>query len=416
MICVKGFTPHQRATFERICQLSQTGVLSMMRQFLVRKYGQDNVIATNSYIVAEGDLPVALIAHADTVFRTPPEEFFYDADKCVMWSPDGMGADDRAGIYAIVQIVSAGFLPHIIITTDEESGCIGATKLVKKYNEYPFDELKFMIELDRRGTDDSVYYECGNTKFQKFIDGFGFTLNYGTLSDISVLGPFWDVAAVNFSIGYVDEHSKSEHLYVNAFWRTVNRVKKILEYVKDHRLEIPEYEYKEVTYGYGRGYHYGYYNYDDNYTGWSWNDDGYSLTPTAKNSPLMKGYAQCGVCGDVDHQYNLLEIFYDTNKAMDMCNDCYSRAYELIEWCSECKAGWYLTEEERAWIETNGRNNWKCRNCGGVHGIERSVGESKQSDSALAGLGASGLEHSANQGGVAKCEKQIHDIHEWSGL
>ena len=42
--------------------------------------------------------------------------------KNVMISPDGLGADDRAGVFMIMNIVKAGFRPHVIFTTDEE-GC-----------------------------------------------------------------------------------------------------------------------------------------------------------------------------------------------------------------------------------------------------------------------------------------------------
>ena len=162
------FTPREKDAFERICKLRQNGILSMMRQFLARKYGRENVISTPAYLIAKGEIPVAIIAHADTVFKTPPVEFFYDKDKNVMWSPDGLGADDRAGIFAITKIVSSGLRPHVIITTDEECGCIGSTKLIHKYKEHPFDSLKFMIQLDRRGVEDSVYYDCANEEFEKF--------------------------------------------------------------------------------------------------------------------------------------------------------------------------------------------------------------------------------------------------------
>ena len=172
----RTFTKRERSTFEQICKLKQNGVLTMMRQFLVRQYGRGNVIINPAYIIATGEIPVALVAHADTVFKVPPSLFFYDQEANVMWSPDGMGADDRAGIFSMIKIINSGLKPHIIITTDEESGCIGANKLVTKYNDHPFNELKFIIQLDRRGTEDSVYYDCANPEFEKFINTFLYQL------------------------------------------------------------------------------------------------------------------------------------------------------------------------------------------------------------------------------------------------
>ena len=111
--------------------------------------------------------------------------------------------------------------------------------------KHPFDDLKFLIELDRRGDNDSVYYECANDEFEQFINPFGFETAYGTLSDISALAPMWGIAAVNFSIGYRDEHSHEERLYVNSMFATIEKVKDILEYIYEFRGEV---EYVVFTY------------------------------------------------------------------------------------------------------------------------------------------------------------------------
>lgn len=55
-----------------------------------------------------------------------------------MWSPQLLGSDDRAGVYAIIQIIEAGYKPHVIFTTDEEIGAVGAQKLIEDFPECPF--------------------------------------------------------------------------------------------------------------------------------------------------------------------------------------------------------------------------------------------------------------------------------------
>ena len=152
-----SFTNKERAIYENICHLNERSVLAYMKDLLTSKYGKESVIATHAYVVAIGDIPVALVAHADTVFKTVPrlEKFFYDQEADVIWNPDGAGADDRAGIYSISYILRKTKLrPHIIITTGEESGCIGASKLALSMHTFPAD-LRFMIQLDRRGEKDS---------------------------------------------------------------------------------------------------------------------------------------------------------------------------------------------------------------------------------------------------------------------
>mgnify|MGYP002508472230 FL=1 len=79
--------------FERLVSLSQKEMHKAMTQYLRAKY--ESVIVTKDYIVAEGKIPIALVAHMDTVFKTPVSNLYYDQRKGVLWSPEGLGADDR---------------------------------------------------------------------------------------------------------------------------------------------------------------------------------------------------------------------------------------------------------------------------------------------------------------------------------
>jgi hypothetical protein len=209
-----------------LCNLNQADLKTVLHNFLLSNY--EKVINTNEYLIAEGTLPICLVAHLDTVFKQTPHEIFYDKEQQVMWSPEGLGADDRAGVYAILSIINEGYKPSIVFTTDEEIGAFGALKLIEDYPECPFPNLKAIIELDRRGEKDCVFYECDNPDFEVYIQQFGFIPNIGSFSDISVIAPEWGVAAVNLSVGYIDEHSFNERLYVKHLETTIERVKAIL--------------------------------------------------------------------------------------------------------------------------------------------------------------------------------------------
>ena len=82
--------------------LSQESMSRTMTSYLKKKY--KNVISTKDYVMAQGEIPIALVAHMDTVFKKPATRVYYDKEQGVMWSPDGLGADDRAGIFAILNI------------------------------------------------------------------------------------------------------------------------------------------------------------------------------------------------------------------------------------------------------------------------------------------------------------------------
>ena len=218
---------------KKIFSLNQNQLLNILSSTLKTKYGKQNIIKTKDYIIAKGSIPICLVAHLDTVFPFPPNIIYYDKEQNVMWSPEGLGADDRAGVFAILKILQRNYLPHIIFTTNEELGCVGTFALISKYKKNPFNKLKYIIELGRQGKKDSVYYECDNEKFKKYINNFGFIEKSGSFSDISVLGEAWGIAAVNLSIGYYNEHSHIETLNIHEMFLTINKVCEMLKQSKN---------------------------------------------------------------------------------------------------------------------------------------------------------------------------------------
>lgn len=219
-----------------LCGLNQDILQVVLQKFLITKGYK--VVIKDEYLYAEGTDPVCLVAHLDTVFKQLPSEIYYDKEQHVMWSPQGLGADDRAGIYAILQIVNDGYKPTIVFCKDEEVGGLGAQALVEDMPECP-TELKMIIELDRQGMDDCVFYDCDNPDFERYIQQFGFTPDMGSFSDISFIAPEWKVAAVNLSVGYMNEHTYCETLYTNWLEDTIAKVETILDSIGD----MPSFEY-----------------------------------------------------------------------------------------------------------------------------------------------------------------------------
>lgn len=283
--------------FERLVSLTQKGMHEAMTQFLRAKY-KNNVIVTKDYIVALGDIPIALVAHMDTVYKTPVVDLYYDQRKGVLWSPQGIGADDRAGIFAIMKIIQSGLRPAVILTTDEEKGGLGATVLGSK--ECPIPSLKYMIQLDRHGTNDCVFYECFNEDFYDYVESFGFCEAYGSFSDISFLMPQWNVCGVNLSVGYEDEHSVEETLHIAPLFDTIRKVQEMLS-----EDDIPNFEYDEMI-----------------FTG----------SPKWWKSAVMYGQ-HCGKCKKLYSEYELFPVLGLDRKTKFYCPDC---IVGTVEWCDYC--------------------------------------------------------------------------------
>ena len=383
------FTPKERRTFQNICHLTERGVLAMMADFLRTKY--DNVISTPNYIMAIGTIPVALVAHADTVFKTVPslENFFYDTEKNCIWNPDGMGADDRAGVFAILTVLRTTKLrPHVIITTGEEIGAIGAGKMIAHYPMFPAD-LNFMIQLDRRGMQDSVYYDCDNIDFEDYINQFGFTTNWGSFSDISVLAPMWRVAAVNLSIGYLDEHQEIERLFVGAMFDTIGKVIQILE---DQQNKPQFFQYVEAAYSYywrageesyashcARAYAPGWDDEDDDFYG-AWNNHSVVADPLPAVEP---GKHNCTFCAKVGKEEDMIPLHFGSMSGSSeykywTCLDCFSNHANNIVFCNKCGHGYYLGSQTLKLIDPK---TFICGDCKNESAEKvQSIGDSESSE------------------------------------
>lgn len=327
MLYLKTLNPNEQNTIEKLFQLPQSSMMKIMRDYLKMKY--NNIVATKDYIVAIGDTPIALVAHADTVFKQLPTHIFYDKEKNVMISPEGLGADDRAGIFAIVTLLKSEYRPTIIITTDEEKGGLGAQALVRHMPNPP-TELKYIIQLDRQGSTDCVFYNCDNSDFEEYVETFGFLTNFGSFSDISIICPAWKIAGVNLSIGYYDEHTKSETLYIGQMFSTINKVRLMLKDAKTAEFfkYIPSKRKSLWNY---------YYPIEDDY------DPSYGISPESWEK-YMTARRKCDVCGEYDYDYNMFPVKTKLGKTAYVCLDCIANE-PMVQWCDDCGEA-FLDEKE----------------------------------------------------------------------
>lgn len=221
--------------------------------------GYKDIYATENYVYAKGEIPILLVAHCDTVHKEQPSIILFDYKQQMMWSPEGIGGDDRCGVIAIFEIIK-DLKPYVLFTQDEEIGGLGAIEFCK---EQKLDKIKFAIEIDRRGNNQAVFYDCGNKELQDYIcNNYKFDLEYGSFTDVCVIGATYNIGIVNLSAGYYNEHQKIEFIYFPALYNTINKVKKIL---KDESSEY--YDYQEIKYIYNyAGKFEDYYDYDIRYT------------------------------------------------------------------------------------------------------------------------------------------------------
>ena len=173
-----------------------------------------------------------LVAHVDTVWDRRHgcmrrKRLFHDRAAGVFWSPDGLGADDRAGVYAVTELHAlTGCMA--LLTDGEERGATGAAEAVGIMEQYLRDAA-FFVEIDRRGYGEMVFYNNEPPEFRDKIRRFGFHEKHGSFSDVSILGPALEIPAVNVSAGYHREHSPGEYLREKQLRETIRKVLNIVQ-------------------------------------------------------------------------------------------------------------------------------------------------------------------------------------------
>ena len=187
-------------------------------------------ISQKGFLYAPGKVPVLLVAHLDTVHCEPPSIICYSKDGRYIMSPQGIGGDDRAGVYMILQILRRVNC-HVLFCEDEESGGRGAKAFTKSGIKV---DVHYIIELDRKGDNDAVYYGCTNWAFMEFVREFGFEEACGSFSDISILAPYLKTAAVNLSTGYYNAHRTHELIDREVMAANVERIIEMVMTPTDH--------------------------------------------------------------------------------------------------------------------------------------------------------------------------------------
>ena len=237
--------------FIKICRFPQKN----LKQYLVReieKYGYTSIVGDGFVYARSANCPVLLTAHMDTVHKEPVKDFYeFKTEKNgrnvhIISSPQGIGGDDRCGIYMILHILRETDLrPALLFCEDEEIGGVGSNKFCSTGYHEELCDLKFFIELDRANANDLVFYDDDNVDFHTWCeDQTGYRENFGSFSDISNLSPATGVSSVNVSCGYYNAHTLREEVIVEEMMDSILMTEKLLTAAQDEKLEV--FEYVEV--------------------------------------------------------------------------------------------------------------------------------------------------------------------------
>ena len=212
-------------------------------------------------IIGRGNKPKPMLCvHLDTINTHYSQKGLYDYDimydiskDMLKLTPDSkascLGGDDRAGVWIAIQML-ADMLPEtewkydIGFFKDEEIGCIGSTHYSTYLRDYAPSNINTTcyIGLDRKsgnGLHEIATYGYDNESLISTFVSLGYTPAYGSVTDASNLAG--EVACINLSVGYDNEHTNAEVLYLSC-------MKYTLEVLKRVELEDKYYEAEEDIY------------------------------------------------------------------------------------------------------------------------------------------------------------------------
>ena len=193
-----------------------------------------------------GDAPVLLLsAHMDVKDSSGEGKAILREENLLRREGGILGADDRAGIAAIINTIDMvkqykiACNLKVAFTVREETHKEGA----KQINESFFEGITFAVSLDRRGETDIVVRSDGIeycpeteagfiTEISKKLwnnNDFHYKPVAGSSSDLAVWSQL-GIPSVNLSVGYSDEHTETESLNLDAWHRVQELLLEIITY------------------------------------------------------------------------------------------------------------------------------------------------------------------------------------------
>ena len=226
-------------------------------EYLLKELGQytaDIVTDNDNYIFCSFGYknPVMLVAHMDTCndssqglfqygynykkAQADPKKMITKANNIIRVESRGndcLGADDRAGVSAILTLLrnckkNKIPLPPVLFTNYEESGGIGVDRFIKEI-EMDSSKINLMVEIDREGVSQYVTYHTVDREVDDYVQSFGFHEKTGCYSDIMDLTDYYMIPSVNVSAGYYNQHSSREYLVLDELDLTCTRLLKMLD-------------------------------------------------------------------------------------------------------------------------------------------------------------------------------------------
>lgn len=247
LLDIPGSTGHEELVGEHLMTILKNRLDSLWMDESGNVLGELNIpVRRNQFST------ILLSAHQDVYDCTGEGKEIIKQGNKLRRNGGVLGADDRAGIAAIINTIDIlkqyqiGCHLKVVFTVHEERGQEGANAIEKSF----FDGVDFAVSMDRKGETDIVVrahrgYEYCKEKQTQFItllsewlwkdSQYHYQPGTGGVSDLIVWSQL-DIPSVNLSIGYFNEHTSNEYLNLEAWHRAQDL---LLELIANKSGQLP---------------------------------------------------------------------------------------------------------------------------------------------------------------------------------
>lgn len=361
---------------------------------ILTKLGYIVVYVEDSYVFGHhptsAESKLMLVSHMDTVRDEKQKMDLFKVHHIIRNRTGILGGDDRCGVYVNMNLINKlDIKPYVLFTHGEECGGKGVKKFcADKVLDDFINNVHLFVEYDRKGLNDMVvYHEPENIRQLDPFLALGYEKSFGSYSDVATLSAEYQVAHVNLSVGYFNQHTINEHIYTpiveDAIYLGHALYKNFVKYFPE-QVKIKPIRTYRYSGGYQSSFFLGSGNADGDddfdmshiYGGAYWQDNKDKKTKEKGGS-----FRRCYICGIFKNPAS--EMDWDVTEGAWVCNTCSGSVvddhalhytYKYPHKCVHCKL--YYKTKDVNW--NNKMYGYECKSCKAKQNIpqDKKAGES----------------------------------------
>ncbi len=227
----------------------EEGIQGFIRQYLYTKGIKFETDSDNQiYSLDNKDKPL-LVAHSDQV-RFKPLSTLTETNKRI-YGNSNLGADDKNGIWILLNLLVEYPDLNFIFSTEEEQG--GNIDTLLHIEQESLLDIPYCLVFDRKGGSDIIGYRNQYCTFDfendvlEIAESYGFESSSGIWSDCDQIEYYLN--CINISCGYHKAHTDKEYTVKKELINSLELGKAIIDNITDY-YDVDFYSYQNSNNSY----------------------------------------------------------------------------------------------------------------------------------------------------------------------